>query len=248
MNISYAQNYEDILISRLFKKDKGFYIDVGAAHPHKDSVTKYFYDRGWKGINIEPNGEQFSLLQKDRTNDVNLNCVALNKNGSVKFSNIASDPKISFVGENPQKESEHVYQGLDKTVVDIDARTLTSIYQEYAENKDVDFLKIDVEGAEEIVLEGIDFSVLKPRLIILESVGVKSDKKVDATRSEEILQNNGYQSVYFDGINTYYAQATDKEAIQAYSVPLNANDQPLSFQQTKLSFLLKLLMWKLKGK
>ena len=65
--ISYAQNLEDVMLYRILKRvEAGFYIDVGAQHPVLDSVNKAFYDRGWRGINIEPNSEDFSLLQKER--------------------------------------------------------------------------------------------------------------------------------------------------------------------------------------
>ena len=53
--ISYAQNFEDVMLRRVFAElDTGFYIDVGANDPSADSVTKAFYDAGWHGINIEP--------------------------------------------------------------------------------------------------------------------------------------------------------------------------------------------------
>ncbi|RLA51208.1 MAG: FkbM family methyltransferase, partial [Gammaproteobacteria bacterium] len=71
--ISYAQNYEDVMLRRTLKDvDKGFYIDVGANDPVIDSVTKSFYDTGWHGINIEPVGEWYEKLQQDRPNDTNL--------------------------------------------------------------------------------------------------------------------------------------------------------------------------------
>jgi hypothetical protein len=53
--ISYAQNYEDVMLLRAFKDvAHGFFIDVGANDPIGDSVTCAFYQRGWVGINIEP--------------------------------------------------------------------------------------------------------------------------------------------------------------------------------------------------
>jgi len=56
--VSYAQNYEDVMLWRALKHiENGFYIDVGAAWPSEHSVTKLFYDEGWRGINIEPNLE-----------------------------------------------------------------------------------------------------------------------------------------------------------------------------------------------
>ena len=47
-NVSYAQNREDVLLSRVLPGPVGSYIDVGAADPVELSVTKWFYDRGWR--------------------------------------------------------------------------------------------------------------------------------------------------------------------------------------------------------
>jgi hypothetical protein len=58
--VSYAQNREDILLRAFFDpKEVGFYVDVGAYDPDDDSVTRLFYDRGWRGINIEPQPNRF---------------------------------------------------------------------------------------------------------------------------------------------------------------------------------------------
>ncbi len=65
--ITYAQNREDIILhSFLMDVKKGFYVDVGAYHPIIDSVTKYFYEMGWSGVNIEPQSEFVQLLKTDR--------------------------------------------------------------------------------------------------------------------------------------------------------------------------------------
>ena len=72
--ISYAQNFEDVMLWRALKNVKnGFYVDVGAGRPELDSVTKHFYEQGWHGINIEPHSEDFLLLAAARPRDVNLN-------------------------------------------------------------------------------------------------------------------------------------------------------------------------------
>lgn len=52
---SYSQHGEDIIFVFLLKGlKKGFYVDIGANDPEIISNTKYFYDRGWNVINIEP--------------------------------------------------------------------------------------------------------------------------------------------------------------------------------------------------
>src|SRR5438105_3464493 len=83
--ISYAQNGEDILLHRALHDVKnGFYVDVGAWDPTLDSVTKHFYDRGWRGINIEP-GQIFQKLAAERPEDLNLNIAVSDRSGLVEL-------------------------------------------------------------------------------------------------------------------------------------------------------------------
>lgn len=71
--ISYAQNFEDVLLWRALKSiNNGFYIDVGANDPIVDSVTKWFYEQGWSGINIEPSQEFYKEICTDRPRDINI--------------------------------------------------------------------------------------------------------------------------------------------------------------------------------
>ena len=79
--ISYAQNQEDVLLSlALHDVEQGFYVDIGASHPEVDSVTKYFYERGWFGINVEPTQESFDRFLKERPRDTNLKVAIGSKN------------------------------------------------------------------------------------------------------------------------------------------------------------------------
>jgi hypothetical protein len=81
--ISYAQNYEDILLWRaLHEVEDGFYIDVGAQDPSHHSVTRAFYDRGWRGINIEPATGYFEKLNVDRPRDLTLQVALAGFQGS----------------------------------------------------------------------------------------------------------------------------------------------------------------------
>ena len=74
--VSYAQNFEDVLLWRALRSiNGGFYIDVGAAHPDIDSVTRAFYDRGWSGINVEPTAEFSMRLAAARPRDINLQII-----------------------------------------------------------------------------------------------------------------------------------------------------------------------------
>ena len=92
--ISYAQNFEDVVLWRALKNVKnGFYIDVGANHPIGGSVTKWFYEQGWSGINIEPVKSFYDKLCRDRKRDINI-CKAL---GNEKKANcVFLSKKVDF--------------------------------------------------------------------------------------------------------------------------------------------------------
>jgi hypothetical protein len=74
MFISYAQNFEDVLLARALAGIAcGYYIDVGAAASTPHAVTRAFYDAGWRGINVQPDSGLFPSLKKNRPYDTNLN-------------------------------------------------------------------------------------------------------------------------------------------------------------------------------
>lgn len=94
--ISYAQNREDVLLSRaLSQVGQGFYIDVGANDPEKDSVTKTFYDRGWRGINVEPLPAVMKRLEQERPRDKNLRVLVGDNEAIVEFFEIPEDDRLS---------------------------------------------------------------------------------------------------------------------------------------------------------
>src|SRR4051812_44497014 len=70
---SWAQEGEDLVLRRFFEgQKKGFYVDVGAHHPHQYSNTFWFYRRGWRGINIDAMPGCMEGFEQHRPGDVNL--------------------------------------------------------------------------------------------------------------------------------------------------------------------------------
>ena len=94
--ITYAQNFEDVMLERLFKgQSAGFYIDVGAWHPTLHSVTRHFYDAGWRGVNIEPIRRQYELFVQDRPRDINLNAALVESSGTLNFFECEDNTALS---------------------------------------------------------------------------------------------------------------------------------------------------------
>lgn len=71
--ISYAEHLEDVMLWRLFKsRDNGFFIDVGLNNPHSHSVTRAFYEHGWRGVNISDDAAAVEWLREIRPDDINI--------------------------------------------------------------------------------------------------------------------------------------------------------------------------------
>ena len=108
---SYAQLLEDVILYCALKDvDKGFYIDVGASDPTQLSVTKFFYDRGWHGINIEPLPDKCALLAEKRPRDVNL-CIGLgNKRGKLEIFEAGEGSTFlpEFADQNTRKRWKNI--------------------------------------------------------------------------------------------------------------------------------------------
>lgn len=203
-NITYSQNREDLFIKTfLADVENGFYIDVGAHHPVEASVTKFFYERGWSGINIEPQTEMFELLQEDRPRDVNLKIAISNNPGKLTLRQYGEEYQSSGISTiNIDKVHDaYVKQFPEQTKIykdyEVNVDTIDNVIAKYAKNKKIHFLKIDVEGYELEVLMSIDLRKNRPILIVIEADHVVEPWK-------HILIGNKYSLAFFDGLNEYY--------------------------------------------
>jgi FkbM family methyltransferase len=226
--ISYAQNGEDAVLARLFRDATGFYIDIGAGHPVADSVTKYFSDRGWRGMNIEPLPEEHALLCEDRRRDINVRAAITDRNGRVTLypgppSNRGASTLLAELAPSAG-EREAV-----PSPIEVDSRRLMDLLDEH-EVRSIDFLKIDVEGYEAVVIGDVDWALVRPRVIVVEAT-LPNTPTPSHEEWEPILLEAGYRCALFDGLNRFYALASDTEALETLAAPANVFDdaQPWSW-------------------
>lgn len=198
LKTSYAQDKEDVILyAMLHNVEKGRYIDVGANDPDDISVTKLFYNIGWSGVNIEPLKSAYDRLQEMRTRDINLNIGLGAKRGKAILHCCGSGSTMD----------EGVVEMLgyeDIPAVEVEINTLSNIYDEYCDFKDIHFCKIDVEGFEKEVLLGVEnWIVFRPWVFCMESVLPASSIPCHE-KWEHILLENGYELAFAYGINRYY--------------------------------------------
>jgi FkbM family methyltransferase len=220
--VSYAQNFEDFMLWRALKHiHNGFYIDVGAYDPTEHSVTKFFYDSGWSGINIEPVALFLKKFSLERPRDINLGILISDKEGETVFYENDTTGLSSGVEDNIrawQNESNFKFNKVRKT-----ARTLDTVC---AENKvgAVHFLKIDVEGLEINVLRGFSFDVIRPWVVLFEAVASTRDHRDISSDCVAYLKSKKYHQVYFDGLNKFFVSDEHSELDVFFQVPLNIFD------------------------
>ncbi|MCC7277587.1 MAG: FkbM family methyltransferase [Chromatiaceae bacterium] len=223
--ISYAQNGEDVMLFRAFKDlADGFYVDIGAHDPVVGSVTKLFYERGWRGINVEP-GPRFEALVLDRPRDLNLNC-AVGLSGTIKLYEIRS----GLSTEDPDIAQEHVAQGYDVVERVVASVPLNEIFVR-AGDRDVHFLKIDTEGAERQILLSGDFTKYRPWIMVVEATYPMTQRS-SHQQWEYILDAHDYRMVWFDGLNRWYLASEHFDRFStAFHAPLNFFDNYINYRE-----------------
>ncbi|MES2536575.1 MAG: FkbM family methyltransferase [Pseudomonadota bacterium] len=228
--ISYAQNFEDVMLWRaLCNVDNGFYIDVGAFDPQIDSVTKAFYDRGWRGINIDPSTERFAALLKDRPRDLNLNIAVDDHAGERPFFEIL-DTGLSSVVDSVAERHRAAGRPVLETCVAV--QTLASICDQHVTGE-IHFLKVDVEGAERAVLAGMDFRRFRPWIVIVEATEPMTQNRIEQ-EWEGILAANDYRQAYFDGLNCFFIANEQAELSKFFAVPPNVFDDFIRAEECRL--------------
>ena len=221
--ISYAQNFEDVVLWRVFHGvTDGFYVDVGAFHPEIDSVTKWFYDQGWSGVNIEPVPDSFAVLEKARPRDRNLRAAAGASSGIAQLTVFPASAALSslYPSQTPAIDQ------FSHETIQVDVWPLREILEPYR-HRPIHFLKIDAEGSERDVLLGMDFTHARPWVIVVESTAPMVKELSGSRRPErtscqwnDVLEANGYQLAHFDGLNDFYVASEKRELAPELALPV----------------------------
>lgn len=225
--VSYAQNYEDVMLWRAFSEvDKGFFIDVGANAPVGDSVTYLFYERGWRGINIEPVSQWFEMLAEIRPDDINLNAAI---SATADFLILYDVPDTGLATANPAIAARHRQEGRNVLERNVPAYTLDAVCAKHAPDT-IHFLKVDVEGAEAAVLRSINLERYRPQIILVEAT-LPNSTEVSYAGWEPLITGKRYDFAYFDGLNRFYVAQECSHLQTAFSTPPNVLDDFIQYRE-----------------
>lgn len=199
--LSYTQNLEDYHLWLALGEDgPGFYVDVGGGHPVADNVSLWFYERGWRGIVVEPQPALARLYRHARPRDVVFEGLVGRAEG---VSELFMFPRLhglsTTVAANAEGSTVH---GDRYETVEMAMTTLAALCEAHRVER-IDFLKIDVEGAEGDVIAGNDWRRYRPKIVVCEAIDPASN--APAWQSwEPLLLAAGYRFRLDDTLNRFY--------------------------------------------
>jgi FkbM family methyltransferase len=218
--ISYAQNFEDVMLWRaLGHVEGGFYIDIGAQDPVVDSVSLAFYEKSWKGIHVEPTPHYAGMLRAQRLGDTVIEAAVANTGDMLAFFEI---PETGISTADPQIAEQHRERGFEIRKITVPCVRLSSIFK-ICGKQEIQWMKIDVEGLEHSALRSWGKATARPWIVVVESTLPLTQIESHA-QWEPLLLRRGYTPVYFDGLNRYYVSKEKYELKQAFNAPPNVFD------------------------
>jgi len=154
--VSKCRGYCFVLFAR--REEKGNFVDLWDHNPTVISVTKLFYDLGWRGISIEANPYKIKVIDQVRTRDINLNYAVEKKKNYKLF--IMSASSMSTVNTKALQKLRS--EGRTKVVESVSVKgiKLEEKFKVYCKEP-VDFLNIDIEGQDKEALKSANFESLK---------------------------------------------------------------------------------------
>ena len=192
--VSYSQEGEDLILENLFfGKQSGFFIDVGAHHPHRFSNTFLFYEKGWRGLNIDATPGSMVAFRKHRGRDINIEAAVSANRGRMLFHQYAEPALNTFSTEvaedrmgNPRAVRLGALELMTEPLAEILKRHLPPGQQ-------VEFMNIDVEGMDFECLVSNDWDRFRPLVVLVEQLADQSIPEVLHSDVNRFMNESGYR-------------------------------------------------------
>ncbi len=186
---SHSQINQDVfVISRLKGIRGGFFVEFGATDGVSLSNTyqlEKIFD--WSGILVEPGQNWKANLTANRSCHIDFRCVTSKSGDQVQFIESRS-PELSTIKgfEGKDENRREMFKGYD-----VESISLEDLLDEYQAPKTIDYLSIDTEGSEFLILENFNFDKYRFKLITCEHNFTENREKIF-----RLLSKNGYERVW----------------------------------------------------
>lgn len=167
--------------------EPGFYIDLGCHDGEEISNTKLLDEKGWNGICIDP----FPTNFENRVGKVVKACVYSFEDIELVFDYSKEASALSGISNELGVHKRHMYTNTTIEKHTFKTRTLESILDECEAPKNIEYLNIDIEGAEFEVLRTFPFHKYSFKLISCEH----NFEQPKRNMIRALLHMKGYEAV-----------------------------------------------------
>jgi FkbM family methyltransferase len=210
---SFAQNFEDAVLWRVLNGiQAGCYVDVGAFDPVVDSISWAYYERGWRGVLVEPVPSRAVALRARRPGDVTIEAAAGAANTTATFFATESTGNSTLL----QPVAERISAAGDSfNEITVRVAPLDDLLDEGGlTGSTIHFCTIDVEGTEAEALAGFDLRRWRPWILVVEATEPNRPRSTHEPWEGDVL-DAGYHFCLFDGVNRFYVHADKASEFQS---------------------------------
>lgn len=198
--MTFSQFGEDAILRQYFDgQSVGLFVDVGAYQPVSLSNTYYFYLKGWRGINIEPNPKATAAFRELRPLDNNLQMGISNEPAELDY--VMMDDKPYENSFSTEQISARGSKADVSNVVKVKVDTLANVLEKHVGTKQIDFISIDVEGLNLEVVQSNNWRKYRPTVALIEKHHPHEEDKNKAI--VKIMEDAGYLMEY-DIVGSYF--------------------------------------------
>ncbi len=217
--LSFAQNFEDVILNRAFSgKKQGFFLDIGAQHPVIDSVSRHFILNGWNGILVEP-VPAYAIMLKEEYPHITVLQKYVGEKGKREMY-VVTDTGLSTSDEMLAQAYKN--SGLNISNAICEGITLDEIF-ELTREVEIDWMKIDAEFSEVEILNSWKSKSVKPAIVVVEVLHPLHKMQAN-DEITELMGSKGYVEAYFDGLNKFYISKNNSEMKIYFNLPPNIFD------------------------
>lgn len=218
--ISYAQNYEDVRLWRAFRDtESGRYLDIGTQDPVHDSVSRLFYERGWRGVHAEPTPHYAAAMRDARPDEKVIEAAVSCSQAPMVLFEI---PNTGLSTGVPEIAKNHEKAGWSHREILVPTISLECLLDHMGQDP-IHWLKIDVEGMEADVLTSWGNHPARPAALIVEATAPNTQEPTHHVWKDMVTQR-GYQEVLFDGLSLYFVHETEIHRAEDLALSPNVFD------------------------
>jgi len=218
--VSHAQNFEDVRLWRAFSDvSGGRYLDIGTQEPVRDSVSLAFYERGWRGVHVEPTPAYAARMRAARPDELVIEAAVSTAAGPMRFFEISGTGLSTGVADVAKRHADAGWDFREITVLTV---TLAQLF-DHMGPEPIHWLKIDVEGMEGDVLASWGDHVARPAALVIEATAPNTQQPTHQLWLE-LVTSRQYHEVLFDGLSRYFLHETHLHRAEAMALSPNVFD------------------------